>query len=99
MNLNDRDILKTKGKISHEEAIFLAEKEYKKFNKKRINEYDKIDKDFDNAIKMLAQMLLKNQLLMTSSIKTIDMRIPEKVIIELAKETKTGDSGSVDQGI
>lgn len=53
----------------------------------------------DNAIKMLAQMLLKNQLLMTSSIKTIDMRIPEKVIIELAKETKTGDSGSVDQGI
>ncbi|MFC1484965.1 virulence RhuM family protein [bacterium] len=53
MKLNDRDILQSKGKISHEEATKLAEEEYRVFNKNQINEYSKIDADFDNAVKLI----------------------------------------------
>ena len=53
LNLNDRDILNDAGKISHEMANELAETEYEKFNKKRIEWQDKQDSDFDKTVKML----------------------------------------------
>ncbi len=53
LNLNDRDILNDAGKISHEMANELAEMEYEKFNKKRIERKDKQDSDFDKTVKMI----------------------------------------------
>ena len=53
LTINDRDILQTKGKISHEEAKELAEKEYKKFNKKRASGKSQIDNDFDKAVGLI----------------------------------------------
>ncbi|MDP3043337.1 MAG: virulence RhuM family protein [bacterium] len=53
LTLNNRKILMDKGKVSHQEARRLAEKNYKKFNKKRANEYNQIDADFDNVIKLI----------------------------------------------
>ncbi len=53
LTLNNRTILKHKGKISHEQAKQLAEKKYEEFNQKRINEYKQIDVDFDNVIKLI----------------------------------------------
>jgi hypothetical protein len=53
LNLNDRDILKDAGRISHEAAIQMAETEYEKFNKKRIECRDKQDSDFDKTVKMI----------------------------------------------
>ncbi len=53
LSLNDRDILKDAGRISHEAAIQMAEAEYEKFNKKRIECRDKLDSDFDKTVKMI----------------------------------------------
>ena len=53
LTINNRKILMDKGKVSHEEAKQLAEKNYEKFNKKRANEYNQIDADFDNVIKLI----------------------------------------------
>ena len=53
LTLNNRKILMDKGKISHQEVKQLAEKNYEKFNKKRANEYNQIDADFDNVIKFI----------------------------------------------
>jgi hypothetical protein len=53
LTINDRDILQDKGKVSHEKAIEIAEKEYCKFNKKRINQSSQIDDDFDRTIKLI----------------------------------------------
>jgi len=53
LTLNNRDILQDKGKISHKQAKQLAEKNYGEFNQKRAREYDQIDADFDNAIKLI----------------------------------------------
>lgn len=53
LTLNDRKILTDKGKISHQEAREFAEKNYEKFNKKRVNEYNRTDADFDNMIKII----------------------------------------------
>lgn len=53
LSLNNREILTHKGKISHQEAKKLAEKNYDEFNEKRKNTYDQIDADFDNAIKLI----------------------------------------------
>jgi len=53
LTLNNRKILMDKGSVSHQEAKQLAEKNYKKFNKKRANEYNQIDADFDNMIKLI----------------------------------------------
>jgi hypothetical protein len=53
LSLNDRDILKDAGRISHEAAIQMAETEYEKFNKKRIECRDKQDSDFDKTVKMI----------------------------------------------
>lgn len=46
LKLNDRDILQNAGKISHEMAKEIAEREYEKFNQKRVSGSD----DFDEII-------------------------------------------------
>ena len=46
LKLNDRDILQNAGKISHELAKEIAEKEYEKFNQKRVNQ----DGDFEKIV-------------------------------------------------
>jgi hypothetical protein len=53
LQLNDRDILKHAGKISHEIAKELAETEYDKFNRKRIEDHDKWESDFDKTVKSI----------------------------------------------
>ena len=53
LSLNDRDILKDAGQISHDMAKKLAETQYDKFNKKRIEWTDKQDGDFDKTVKMI----------------------------------------------
>ena len=53
LSLNDRDILKDAGRISHDMAEKLAQTQYDKFNKKRIEWTDKQDSDFDKTVKMI----------------------------------------------
>ena len=53
LTLNDRDILTSAGKISHDEALQLAEDEYEKFNAKRIECKDKHGSDFDETVRMI----------------------------------------------
>ncbi len=53
LSLNDRDILKDAGRISHDMAKKLAEAQYDKFNKKRIEWTDKQDRDFDKTVKKI----------------------------------------------
>jgi hypothetical protein len=53
LTLNERAILDHAGKISHEMAVELAEGEYKKFNRRRVQESDRAGGDFDAAIKRL----------------------------------------------
>ncbi len=50
LQFNEQDILQDKGKVSHEIAITLAEKEYEEFRKKQDREYLS---DFDKIIKQL----------------------------------------------
>ena len=53
LTINERDILIHAGKISHEMAKELAEGEYEKFNRQRIQQADAAGGDFDKAIKRL----------------------------------------------
>jgi len=53
LQLNDRNILKDAGKISHELAKELAEKEYNKFRVKRLKKEASIDGDFEKAVKLV----------------------------------------------
>lgn len=50
LTINDRDILDHAGKISHQMAKELAETEYEKFNRLRIQEADARGGDFDAAV-------------------------------------------------
>jgi hypothetical protein len=50
LQLNDRDILRDTGKISHELAKELAESEYDKFHQRRLNQKVVQDSDFEKAI-------------------------------------------------
>ncbi len=59
LSLNDRDILKNAGRISHEIAKQLAETEYEKFNRKKIQSRDKQDSDFDKTVKMIEEQKKK----------------------------------------
>ena len=59
LSLNDRDILTNAGRISHEMAKELAEEEYEKFNRKRIESRDKQDSDFDRTVKMIEEQKKK----------------------------------------
>ena len=53
LKLNDRNILESAGKISHDLAKNLAEKEYTKFNKKRLKKEAESDGDFEKAMKVV----------------------------------------------
>jgi len=53
LSLNDREILKDSGRISHEVAKERAEIQYDEFNEKRIEWTDKQDSDFDKTVKMI----------------------------------------------
>lgn len=53
LTINDRDILGHAGKISHEIAKAFAEGEYEQFNTARIAHADKLESDFDRAVKLL----------------------------------------------
>lgn len=53
MTLNDRDILTHAGKISHEMAKELAEREYEKFHTQRLSASAKSISDFDRAVKQI----------------------------------------------
>ncbi len=58
--LNDRNILSHAGKISHEMAKELAEKEYEKFHVKRIEKLSKSDSDFDKTVKLIEKKKKKD---------------------------------------
>ncbi len=53
LTINDRDILSHAGKISHDMAKAFAEGEYEQFNAARIVDTDKLESDFDRAVKLL----------------------------------------------
>ena len=53
LTINDRDILNHAGKISHDMAKTFAEAEYEQFNTARITHVDKLESDFDRAVKSL----------------------------------------------
>ena len=53
MTLNEREILTHAGRISHDLAKGLAEAEYEKFNRKRIQKKDCLDSDFEKTVKQL----------------------------------------------
>ena len=59
LQLNERNILSHAGKISHEAAKTLAEKEYGKFQTKRIKAADKKKSDFDKFVKKIPNQNLK----------------------------------------
>ena len=59
LSLNDRDILKDAGRISHEMAKTMAEAEYENFNRKRIEYRDKQDSDFDKTVKIIDEQKKK----------------------------------------
>ncbi len=53
LTLNERGILIHVGRISHEMAMEMAEAEYKKFNRKRIQQKDRLEGDFEKTIRRL----------------------------------------------
>ena len=60
LTLNDRNILNHAGKMSHEMAKELAEKEYEKFHAKRIEKLSKSESDFDKAVKLIEKKKKKH---------------------------------------
>lgn len=59
LNLNDRKILESAGKISHEFAKEIAEKEYDKYYKKQLKKQSKADLDFDNFVTKTNRLIKK----------------------------------------
>jgi len=53
LSLGDFDVLKTKGIISHKQALQKANEEYDKYKAIAINEKSKVESDFENAIKSI----------------------------------------------
>jgi len=53
LQLNDRNILQDAGKISHELAQALAEKEFDMYNAKRLKAEASVESDFETAIKLV----------------------------------------------
>jgi len=53
LTLNNREILRSKGVISHKQARRIAEKTYEEFNRERVNMPDQIDADFDSVIALI----------------------------------------------
>ncbi|MFA4942590.1 MAG: virulence RhuM family protein, partial [Patescibacteria group bacterium] len=61
LTINDRAILDNAGKISHELAKELAEKEYYKFYKKSLEKPSKADKDFETFINKTNKLVDKSK--------------------------------------
>ncbi len=61
LHINRKDILKDAGKISHELAKELAEKEFDKFCKKSLNMPSKADKDFEAFADKTIKLIGKNK--------------------------------------
>jgi len=61
LSLNDREILKDAGRISHELAVNFAETEYDKFRLKAITEKDSQPDDFEKTIKQIVQYSKKKK--------------------------------------
>jgi len=59
LKLSDRDILTHAGKVSHEIAMLKAEMEYGKFERKRLAEPTRAERDFDDAAKRLKEIPAK----------------------------------------
>jgi len=53
LSLNDRNILTHAGTISHQMAKELAEGEYDRYNRARIQHRDQLEGDFEKAIRQL----------------------------------------------
>ncbi|NOR46013.1 MAG: hydroxyacid dehydrogenase [Candidatus Delongbacteria bacterium] len=53
LTINDREILNHAGKISHDLAKEIADTEYEKFNKTRLEELKHSDSDFDKVVKQI----------------------------------------------
>lgn len=54
--LNDRELLKHAGKISHQQAINKAHEEYEKYHSMQINESSPVEKHFFEAIKTVQNL-------------------------------------------
>ena len=61
LSLNDREILKDAGRISHELAVNFAETEYDKFRLKAITEKESQPDDFEKTIKQIVQYSKKKK--------------------------------------
>lgn len=61
LSLNDREILKDAGRVSHELAVNFAENEYEKYRIKTISEKDKQLDDFEKSIKNIEQQAKKKK--------------------------------------
>jgi hypothetical protein len=59
LSLNDRNILDHAGKISHEMAKELAEKEYNSFHQKRITKFSNTENDFDKVVRQIENKVTK----------------------------------------
>jgi len=56
LRLSGRDILKHAGKISHEQAVQKAEREFEKFHRAQLAEPSQVEKDFEAAVKALKNL-------------------------------------------
>jgi hypothetical protein len=56
LRLSERDILTHAGKISHEVAVFRAEKEYGQFEKSLLSAPTQAEKDFEKAARRLKEI-------------------------------------------
>lgn len=56
IHLNDRELLNHAGKISHQEAVNKAHKEYEKYHSIQINEPSPVEKHFFEAIEMVKNL-------------------------------------------
>lgn len=61
LTLNDREILKDAGRVSHELAVNFAENEYDKYRLKTIEEKDKQLDDFEKSVQKIDQQAKKNK--------------------------------------
>ena len=53
LSLNDRDILINAGKISHQMAKEMAEKEYEEFDRQRIKHQERMESDLEKTLKLI----------------------------------------------
>ncbi|MBI4360072.1 MAG: virulence RhuM family protein [Candidatus Jacksonbacteria bacterium] len=61
LKLNDREILENAGRISHDLAKELAEKEYDKYHRKSLNAPSRADADFDKFADKAEKIIGKNK--------------------------------------